>query len=90
MHLQKLDTFGGAYHFAEKGLFYSLKQLLYSIQKQKNIMVAMSSLRLLQHISNLIRRKNQEQNKRKIGQVDHKMQQKINEKKQAHGLKPSM
>ena len=53
-------------------------------------MVAMSSLRLFQHISNLIRRKNQEQNKRKIGQVDHKMQQKINEKKQAHGLKPSM
>ena len=66
------------------------EQLLYSIQKQKNIMAAMSSLRLLQHISNLIRRKNQEQNKRKIGQVDHKMQQKINEKKQAHGLKPSM
>lgn len=27
MHPQKLDTFGGAYHFAEKGLFYSLKQI---------------------------------------------------------------
>lgn len=66
------------------------EQLLYSIQKQKNIMTAMSSLRLLQHISNLIRRKNQEQNRRKIGQIDRKMQQKISEKKQAHGLKPSM
>ena len=66
------------------------EQLLYSIQKQKNIMAAMSSLRLLQHISNLICRKNQEQNKRKIGQIDRKMQQKINEKKQAHGLKQSM
>jgi Sel1 repeat protein len=66
------------------------EQLLYSIQKQKNIMAAMGSLRLLQHISNLIRKKNQEQNRRKIGQVDRKMQQKINEKKQAHGLKPSM
>lgn len=66
------------------------EQLLYSIQKQKNIMAAMSSLRLLQHISNLIRKKNQEQNRRKIGQIDRKMQQKINEKKQAHGLKPSM
>lgn len=66
------------------------EQFLYSIQKQKNIMAAMSSLRLLQHISNLIRRKNQEQNRRKIGQIDRKMQQKINEKKQAHGLKPSM
>lgn len=66
------------------------EQFLYSIQKQKNIMAAMGSLRLLQHISNLIRKKNQEQNRRKIGQVDRKMQQKINEKKQAHGLKPSM
>ena len=25
-----------------------------------------------------------------LGQIDRKMQQKINEKKQAHGLKPSM
>ena len=74
---------------AEHGNQYA-GQLLYSIQKQKNIMAAMSSLRLLQYISNLIRRKNQEQNRRKIGQIDRKMQQKINEKKQAHGLKPSM
>lgn len=74
---------------AEHGNQYA-EQLIYSVQKQKNIMAAMSSLRLLQHISNLIRRKNQEQNRRKIGQIDRKMQQKINEKKQAHGLKPSM
>lgn len=74
---------------AEHGNQYA-EQFLYSIQKQKNIMAAMSSLRLLQHISNLIRRKNQEQNRRKIGQIDRKMQQRINEKKQAHGLKPSM
>lgn len=74
---------------AEHGNQYA-EQLLYSTQKQRNIMAAMSSLRLLQHISNLIRRKNQEQNRRKIGQIDRKMQQKINEKKQAHGLKPSM
>ena len=74
---------------AEHGNQYD-EQLLYSIQKQKNIMAAMSSQRLLQHISNLICRKNQEQNRRKIGQIDRKMQQRINEKKQAHGLKPSM
>lgn len=74
---------------AEHGNQYA-EQFLYSIQKQKNIMTAISSLRLLQHISNLIRRKNQEQNRRKIGQIDRKMQQRINEKKQAHGLKPSM
>lgn len=74
---------------AEHGNQYA-EQFLYSIQKQKNIMAAMSSLRLLQHISNLIRRKNQEQNRRKIGQIDRKMQQRINEKKQAHGLKSSM
>ncbi len=74
---------------AEHGNQYA-EQLLYSIQKQKNIMAAMSSLRLLQHISNLISRKNQEQNRRKNGRIDRKMQQKINEKKQAHGLKPSM
>ncbi len=67
---------------AEHGNQYA-EQFLYSIQKQKNIMAAMSSLRLLQHISNLIRRKNQEQNRRKIGQIDRKMQQKISEKKQA-------
>lgn len=77
------------YLSAEHGNQYA-EQLLYSIQKQKNIMAAMSSLRLIQHISNLIRRKDQEQNRRKIGQIDRKMQQKINEKKQAHGLKPSM
>ena len=85
--------YGIAMHYlhlsAEHGNQYA-EQLLYSIQKQKNIMAAMSSLRLLQHISNLIRKKNQEQNKRKIGQIDRKMQQKINEKKQAHGLRPSM
>lgn len=74
---------------ADHGNQYA-EQLLYSIQKQKNIMAAMSSLRLLQYISNLIRRKNREQIRRKIGQTDRKMQQKINEKKQAHGLKPSM
>lgn len=74
---------------AEHGNQYA-EQFLYSIQKQKNIMTAISSLRLLQHISNLIRRKNQEQNRRKIGQIDRKMQQKINEKKQAHGLRPNM
>lgn len=74
---------------AEHGNQYA-EQFLYSIQKQKNIMTAISSLRLLQHISNLIHRKNQEQNRRKIGQIDRKMQQKINEKKQAHGLKPNM
>ncbi len=74
---------------AEHGNQYA-EQLLYSIQKQKNIMAAMSSLRLLQHISNLIRRKSQEQNRRKIGPIDRKTQQKINEKMQAHGLKPSM
>lgn len=74
---------------AEHGNQYA-EQFLYSIQNQKNIMAAMSSLRLLQHISNLIRRKNQEQNRRKIGQIDRKIQQKINEKKQAHGLKSSM
>lgn len=85
--------YGIAMHYlhlsAEHGNQYA-EQLLYSIQKQKNIMAAMSSLRLLQHISNLIRKKNQEQNKREIGQIDRKMQQKINEKKQAHGLRPSM
>ena len=74
---------------AEHGNQYA-EQLLYSIQKQKNVVAAMTSLRLLQHISNLIRKKNQEQNRRKIGQTDRKMQQNINEKMQAHGLKPSM
>lgn len=74
---------------AEHGNQYA-EQLLYSIQKQKNVVAAMTSLRLLQQISNLIRKKNQEQNRRKIGQTDRKMQQNINEKMQAHGLKPSM
>lgn len=74
---------------AEHGNQYA-EQLLYSIQKQKNVVAAMTSLRLLQHISNLIRKKNQKQNRRKIGQTDRKMQQKINEKMQAHGLKLSM
>jgi hypothetical protein len=76
---------------AEQGNQYA-EQMLYSIQKHKNTFITSSSLRLLQSVASLITKKAQaEEKKKKITQATEKKEmQKINEKKQAHGLKPTM
>lgn len=66
-------------------------QMLYSIQKHKNIMLSSSSLRILQSLARMIQRRIQDDSIKKQQQgIDKKEQQKINEKKHAHGLRISM
>ena len=63
-------------------------QLLHSIQNNKNWSVAMGSLRLLHHMSRML--KNQLEDDRKVLNsiaTDRKIRQKEEEKKQLHGLK---
>lgn len=74
---------------SEQGNQYA-EQMLYSIQKHKNTMIASSSLRLLQSLARLMQNRIQDDNQKKQHGVDRKEQQKINEKKQAHGLRISM
>lgn len=71
---------------SEQGNQYA-QQMIYDIQKHKNTIVAGSSLRLLQNLARLIQRRIEDDHKKKQHGVDRKEQQKINEKKQAHGLK---
>lgn len=67
------------------------EQMLYSIQKHKNTVAANCSLRLLQSLARMMQRRIQDDSAKKHQQgVDRKEQQKINEKKQAHGLRISM
>lgn len=66
-------------------------QMIYSIQKHKNIMLSSSSLRILQSLARMMQRRIQDDSIKKQQQgIDRKEQQKINEKKQAHGLRISM
>jgi len=63
-------------------------QLLHSIQSNKNWSVAMGSLRLLHHMSRML--KNQLEDDRKVLNsiaTDRKIRQKEEKKKQLHGLK---
>ncbi len=63
------------------------KQLLYSIKANRNWSAAMGSLRLLSHISRIIQNRLEDERKGKQNSVDRKLRRKIDEKKQAHGLK---
>lgn len=68
-----------------------VEQMLYSIQRYKNAIVANCSLRLLQSFAQMMQRRIQEDSAKKQQQgVYRKEQQKINEKKQAHGLRISI
>lgn len=74
---------------SEQGNQYA-EQMIYDIQKHKNTIVAGSSLRLLQNLARLIQRRIEDDHKKKQQHgIDRKEQQKINKKKQAHGLKIS-
>ena len=47
----------------------------------------MGSLRLLQHLSRIIQNRLADERTGRIHAIDHKLKRKIDEKKQAHGLK---
>ncbi len=71
---------------AEHGNQYAT-QLLYSIKANRNWSATLSSLRLLSHISRMIQNRLEDERKGKQNSVDRKLRRKIDEKKQAHGLK---
>lgn len=71
---------------AEHGNKYA-KQLLHSIKSNRNWFATLGSLRLLGHISRIIQRQLEDECKRKQNSIDRKLRRKIEEKKQAHGLK---
>lgn len=71
---------------AEHGNQYAA-QLLYSIKSNRNWSAAMGSLRLLGQISHIIQNRLDDERKGKQSSIDRKLRRKIEEKKQAHGLK---
>lgn len=71
---------------AEHGNQYA-KQLLYSIKTNRNWSAAIGSLRLLSNISRIIQNRLEDERKGKQHSIDKKLRRKIDEKKQAHGLK---
>ncbi|MBQ3187735.1 MAG: SEL1-like repeat protein [Alistipes sp.] len=71
---------------AEKGNPYA-KQLLHSIKNNKNWSATMGSIRLLHHLARMLQNRLEDERKDKMGGIDRKLKRKIDEKKQAHGLK---
>ena len=71
---------------AEHGNQYAT-QLLHSIKANRNYNAALGSLRLLAYLSRLIQNRLEDEHKGKGTSVDRKLRRKIDEKKQAHGLK---
>lgn len=62
-------------------------QLLYSIKSNRNWSAAMGSLRLLGQISHIIQNRLDDERRGKQILIDRKLRRKIEEKKQAHGLR---
>lgn len=71
---------------AEHGNQYA-EQLLHSIQSNRNWSAALGAIRLLHHLSRMIQSQLDDEKKGKAGAIDRKLKRKIDEKKQAHGLK---
>ncbi len=71
---------------AEHGNPYA-KQLLHNIKSGRNWSAAMGTIRLLHHISRMLQDRLEDERKGKAGAIDRKLKRKIDEKKQAHGLK---
>ena len=71
---------------AEHGNQYA-KQLLHSIKSNRNWSAVMGSLRLLAQISRIIQNRLDNERRGKQILIDRKLRRKIEEKKQAHGLK---
>lgn len=71
---------------AEHGNQYAA-QLLHSIRSNRNWSASMGAIRLLHHISRMIQNRLEDERRGKAGAIDRKLKRKIDEKKQAHGLK---
>lgn len=71
---------------AEHGNQYA-KQLLHSIKSNRNWTAMLGSLRLLGQISRIIQNRLDDERRGKQILIDRKLKRKIDEKKQAHGLK---
>lgn len=63
------------------------EQLLHNIRNNRNWSAATGTLRLLHHISRIIQNRIADERKGKEGWIDRKLKRKIDEKKQAHGLR---
>lgn len=73
---------------AEHGNQYAA-QLLHSIKSNRNYSAAMGSLRLLGQISHALQHRLEDERKGGHGSIDRKLKRIIDEKKQAHGLRPT-
>ena len=71
---------------AEHGNQYAA-QLIHSIKVNGNWTAALASLRLLGHMARVIQSHLEDERKNKEHSIDRKLRRKIEEKKQAHGLK---
>ena len=71
---------------AEHGNQYAA-QLLHSIKSNRNWSATLGSLRLLGQICRIIQNRLGDEHKDKGSSVDRKLRRKIEEKKQAHGLR---
>lgn len=71
---------------AEHGNQYAA-QLLHSIKSNRNWSATLGSLRLLGQISRIIQNRLEDERRGKQVSIDRKLKRKIDEKKQAHGLK---
>lgn len=71
---------------AEHGNPYA-EQLLHSIQSNRHWSAALGAIRLLHHLSRMIQNQLDDEKKGKAGGIDRKLKRRIDEKKQAHGLK---
>ena len=71
---------------ADKGNSYA-KQLLHSVKSNRHWSAAMGSFRLLHHLARMLQNQLEDERKEKLGGIDRKLKRKIDEKKQAHGLK---
>ena len=71
---------------AEHGNQYA-NQLLHSIKSNRNWSAALGSLRLLGQISRIIQNRLEDERRGKQVSIDRKLRRKIEEKKQAHGLR---
>ena len=56
-------------------------------KNNKNWSATMGSIRLLHHLARMLQNRLEDERKDKMGGIDRKLKRKIDEKKQAHGLK---
>ena len=71
---------------AEHGNQYAA-QLIHSIRVNGNWTAAIASLRLLGHMARVIQNRLEDERRGRENSIDRKLRRKIEEKKQAHGLK---